>query len=79
MRSVKASHPDYEGLNDLSQKIAWAKNPQLLWEGRDVNTNTAEHKAVVSTLKAEMGKKLQGGLFHDWINERESLKNIQDL
>ena len=79
MRSIFASHPDYEQLNDLSQKLAWTVNPQMLWEGRDVDRNTPEHKATVFILKAELKRELLGGAFHDFINDAKTLRNMNDL
>ena len=70
-RRVLASHPDYDRLNDLSQKIAWAKNPQMIWEGQEVDLPEAESKALVGVLKGKMGRELQGGRFHDLISEMD--------
>ena len=71
MRSLKASHPNYKELNDLSQRIAWAKNPHMVWEGRNNDLPAVEQKAIGVILDLNVKAKLNAGLFKDFINARE--------
>lgn len=71
-RRVFKSDPDYEELNDLAGKIAHATNPHVVFEGKKAVESGElpglERRAIVQTLKNEMDKKLEGGIFRDEIS-----------
>jgi hypothetical protein len=49
---VYASDPAYEKLNDLAQKIAWAKNPQMFIG--EVDVDPLMQKCIISDLEEAM-------------------------
>jgi len=76
-RRINKSHPDYEELNGLADRIAQAKNPQRWFDGakdqEEGVTQTPEYQAGIQTLHDEMNKRLEGGIFRDHI-ENFSIK-----
>lgn len=65
-RRITKSHPDWKKLDDLSNKIAIAKNPHV----HRLNIPKTEQQAIIQTLEDEMEKELEFGRFADFINER---------
>lgn len=76
-RRVFASDPDFAELDDLARKIAIANNPTLDFNGRQAVESgelpTLERRAIVETLKTEMDKKLEGGIFRDEVTRLNML------
>jgi len=79
-RSVKASHPDYPVLDELSRMICIATNFHCHWNGFELTEGIArqttrepaipsiERLALIDVLKENMWKELHGGRFADFIN-----------
>ncbi len=66
-RRIHASHPDYEKLNDLADKIARAQNPHMHLGKVDLDETMC--RVLVAELEAAMEKELEGGPFADFLNQ----------
>ena len=66
-----ASHPDYEGIRNLTALLATAMNPILCGPSVDMDMAEPERHALVVTLKDALADLLEGGAFADWLNSRD--------
>lgn len=74
-RRLKASHPDYERINMLTQMLAYAKNPALFFSPRmeggeplPLDLGEPELAAIITEVEENLEKELDGGVFADFIN-----------
>lgn len=74
-RRVAKSHPDFEELFGLANRIAQATNPGRFFDGAadqsEGLTSTVEWKANIQDLEDTMTEELQGGLMRDFIETLE--------
>jgi len=79
-RRVAKSHPDFEELFGLANRIAQATNPGRFFDGAadqsEGLTSTVEWKAGVQVLHDEMDKRLEGGVFRDHVEELPIRKRV---
>lgn len=69
-RRIKSSHPDYERLNFLYECLAIATNPQMFFDALDGTMSDFELKASIAIIKELIEEELKGGIFKDFLNER---------
>jgi len=72
-RRLTRSHPDWERLNQASNDLAIAINPQVFFWGFDENglptvIDEMERIATIEKIKDVIAQYLEGGRFADWIN-----------
>jgi hypothetical protein len=74
-RSVTASHPDYERLNELTMMLVYAKNPHMVFSYTGENGKALPHDlqpleiaAMICLIETDLEKELEGGAFADYIN-----------
>ena len=72
-RRLTRSHPDWERLNQASNDLAIAINPQVFFwafdeNGRPTVVDELERIATIEKIKGALAELLEGGRFADWIN-----------
>jgi hypothetical protein len=78
-RRMTRSHPDWEQLNQATNDLAIAINPQAFFWGFDENgqptvIDELERIATVEKVKDAIAEYLEGGRFADWINASHLFK-----
>lgn len=68
-RRMKASHPDYDQINQLNNDLAILKNPTVWWNQDDLEFwQKYELENKITNL---LDQKLDGGLIRDYITDLE--------
>jgi hypothetical protein len=77
-RSVTASHPDYERLNELTMMLVHARNAGMIFIPRGEHgeiyppdLKPLELASIICMIEADLEKELEGGAFSDYINARD--------